>query len=90
MIILKLGSLQLPTVKVITGKWHIYYELSPLSIWGPVAQRGKAMEELALWVVQAQVWGGLQMESGESGESGACSSPTCASWAGAAVAGAET
>ena len=87
MVFLKMGVLQLPTVKVITGKLHIYYELSPLSIWGPVAQRGKAMEELALWVVQAQVWGGLQLESGESG---AASPSACVGWAGAVMAGVGT
>ena len=80
MVILKLGSLQLPILKIITGKWPICQQLSPLSIWGPVAQRGKAAIELALWVVQVE----YEMDWG----SRAAPPSTCAGWAGAAEAGA--
>jgi hypothetical protein len=43
--------MQLPVINIITGKWHICHEMSPLSIWDLVAQRGKAVVDLALWVV---------------------------------------
>lgn len=48
-------KMELPIVKVITSKWHICFELSPLYIWGPFSWEGTVLVDSALWAVQAQI-----------------------------------
>jgi hypothetical protein len=85
-IFLKMGSSATSNCK--THYWWMAHVMNclPWASGVPVAWRGKAVVESALWAVWAEVWGGLQVESGGSGESGAAPPSACAGWAGAAVA----